>query len=363
MIEIDQHDHTSLRGNPRQRDETDSDRNRHVEPEPPHQPDATDERERQGEHDDQGFRQRSEIQVEQEENQRKRQRHDDGEPRGRPFEIFELTAPCHGIARWKLHPCRHRLPGLGDITAEIAARDIDIDIDGELAVFGAHGRGTPRQAHLGHFTERNRSTAGQRDKHVSCDRLRIAARRARIADRHAITFTALHGRGHDFRAERHGYDVLHIPDRQTITPERHPVRHDIEIITADHPFRISAGRSIYILQHGFDLPGDRLQLIEIGTVNLHADRSSNARRQHVDAGADRHRPGIGDAGKLQSFVHFLFQACRRHALPPLGFRLQRDDRLEHLDRRGIGRRQCTPGLAEDAFDFRKGFDDPVLRLQ
>ena len=52
----------------------------------------------------------------------------------------------------------------------------------------------------------------------------------------------------------------------------------------------------------------------------------------------------------------------RHAGPPVLFRLEVDDGLEHLGRRRIGRRRGAARLAVDRGDFRKRADDPVLRL-
>jgi hypothetical protein len=83
----------------------------------------------------------------------------------------------------------------------------------------------------------------------------------------------------------------------------------------------------------------------------------------VDSMSDRHRPGVGDAGQLKRLVHLGDQLVGGHARPPLLLGPQVDHCLEHLDRGRVGRRDGTPGLAEDRLDFRKTLDDPVLRLQ
>ena len=58
--------------------------------------------------------------------------------------------------------------------------------------------------------------------------------------------------------------------------------------------------------------------------------------EHVDARLDRHGPGVGDAGKLQRRVHLGDELVDGHSRPPLIFRLQVDDSLEHFGRRRIG---------------------------
>ena len=48
--------------------------------------------------------------------------------------------------------------------------------------------------------------------------------------------------------------------------------------------------------------------------HLDADGRADAGRQHVDAGLDRHGPGVRDAGELQRLVHLVDQlvgaSCR-----------------------------------------------------
>ncbi len=41
---------------------------------------------------------------------------------------------------------------------------------------------------------------------------------------------------------------------------------------------------------------------EVGAEDLDAKRGSNSGGEHVDAGFDRHRPGVRDTGELHGLV-------------------------------------------------------------
>ncbi len=137
LIEIDQHHDAGFSGHAGQCDKADHDRHRQVEAKPPHQPDSTDQREWQRQHDDHRVRNRAEVKIQQKEDNQQRDRHHNFQARGRALEIFKLPAPHHVGARRKLDARLHRLLGVGDVSAKIAVADINIDIDGELAVLGA----------------------------------------------------------------------------------------------------------------------------------------------------------------------------------------------------------------------------------
>ena len=231
----------------------------------------------------------------------------------------------------------HRLLRVGDVAAEIAVAEIDVDVDGELGVLGADGGRPLRQAHLGDLAERHGAAVGDRDQHLGRDRLRIAAEVARIADADGVALAALDRGGHRLGAERHGDHVLHVADHQPIAGELRAVRIDVEVVAADHPLGVGAGRARHGAEDRLDLARELLDLGEVGAEHLDADRRADAGRQHVDARLDRHGPGIGDAGKLQRLVHLGDQLVDRHAGPPFALRLQVDDGLEHLGRRRIGR--------------------------
>src|SRR5262245_51966728 len=99
--------------------------------------------------------------------------------------------------------------------------------------------------------------------------------------------------------------------------------------------------------------------MNVGAVDLDADWSPDASRQHVDAGLDWHRPGVARARQLERLIHLLNELLGREAIardppqrrseppwrpigipgldePPLIVRLQDDDRFYHRERCGIG---------------------------
>jgi len=55
-----------------------------------------------------------------------------------------------------------------------------------------------------------------------------------------------------------------------------------------------------LAQIRFDLPREPLHFGKIGAQDLDADRHADAGREHVDAGLDRHGPGIGNARRCPS---------------------------------------------------------------
>ena len=167
LVEVDQHDDAGLGGDAGERDEADRHRDRQVEPEPPHQPDAADQREGQRQHHDQRLGDPAEVEVEQQEDDQQRDRHDDLQARLGPLQVLELAAPLDVGAGRELHLVRDRLPRLGDIAAEVAAGDVDEDVDRELAVLGADRGRAAGELDLGHLAERHGAAAGQRHLHLA----------------------------------------------------------------------------------------------------------------------------------------------------------------------------------------------------
>jgi hypothetical protein len=86
--------------------------------------------------------------------------HHDLEPRRRPLQILILAAPHQIGAGRKLDAGVHGLLGVGDVTADVAVPDIDIDVDRELAVLGPD-RGRPaRRRDFCHFPSGTAPPAG-----------------------------------------------------------------------------------------------------------------------------------------------------------------------------------------------------------
>src|SRR3979490_3452544 len=103
-----------------------------MEAEPPHQPNSSDQREWQREHDDHRIGERAEVEIQQQKDDQQRDRHHDLQTRRRALKVFELSAPYDiGTCR-KLNARLRRSWRGGDGAAEIAIANIDIDVDGEL---------------------------------------------------------------------------------------------------------------------------------------------------------------------------------------------------------------------------------------
>jgi hypothetical protein len=93
------------------------------------------------------------------------------------------------------------------------------------------------------------------------------------------------------------------------------------------------------------------------------DRGLDAGGEHVDAGLDRHDPGVGDAGQVHRRVELVDESLvvipGRHS--SLGFEL--DQGLDHRQRRRVGGRVGAPDLAEHPLDLRDLHDQPIGLLQ
>src|SRR6185369_3539049 len=112
-----------------------------------------------GKHDDQRFGEAPEIHVEQQENDQQGDRHDDLEFLDGAFHVFKLAAPG-GIGAGREFDLRvDRLPRLGDVGADVAVADIDVDVGREQRVFGTDGRGAGGDLNFGKLAERHHGTA------------------------------------------------------------------------------------------------------------------------------------------------------------------------------------------------------------
>src|SRR5262249_56649667 len=126
--------------------------------------------------------------------------------------------------------------------AEVAVAKIHIDVTGELGVLGANARRPGCKAYSGHLSQWDGAAVRQRNENLGCDRLRVAAVVARIAHAHGIALTSFDRRRHWLGAERHRDEILQITDHEAVARELRSIGIDVEVIAADHPLRIGAGR-------------------------------------------------------------------------------------------------------------------------
>src|SRR6267142_4481229 len=256
MVEIDQHHYAGFGGDAGKRDEADDDGHRKIEAEPPHQPNASDQGEGQREHDDHRVSERAEVEIEQQKDDQQGYRHHDLQTRRRALEILELSAPYDVGARRKLNARLHRLLRVGDVAAEIAVADIDIDVHGKLPVLGAdRGRAT-RRRNLGDLPERHGTAGRHWDQDVIGDALRIVAEIPRVTHVDADALAAFHGGGHGLAAKRGADDVLDILNHDAIARERGTVRRHVEIVAAERTLSVSRRGSRDGLEDLLDLLGE-----------------------------------------------------------------------------------------------------------
>ena len=108
---------------------------------------------------------------------------------------------------------------------------------------------------------------------------------------------------------------------------------------------------------------DFFDLFKIWPQDLDPDGSPDTRGQHIDAGLNGHREGVGHAGDRQGVIHLVLQFFHGHPFTPLLFRFQINDRLEHLQRRWIRGCLRPPGLTEDLGDLGDFFQNVILHLE
>ena len=363
QIEIDQHHDTGFRGDTGQRDEPDGDGDAEIVVEPPHEPNAANKGERHGRHDNQRLGQPPKIENEQHQDDYQHCRYHDLELGVGPLQVFELTTPLDVVPRWQLDLLAHRACCVGDIPAEIAALEIDIDVSDELRVLRADAGWSLGDANARHLPKRHHGAAHGRHEHVAGDCLRIVAQITRVANDDAVALAPLNRGGDRFATQRRSNHLLHVVDAHPVARCGDTIWLDLNIASPFEPLCEGTRRARDTMDHALDLGGQSPEFMQVRAKDLHANRGADARREHIDPRLDRHRPGVADTGDLKCFVHVGDQPIDRHSRTPFALGLEVDNGLAHLDRRRIGRCHRAPGLAEHRCDLWKGLDDPVLCLQ
>ena len=192
------------------------------------------------------------------------------------------------------------------------------------------------------------------------DRVAQLARIAHV-DREALP--ALDGLGDVLAADGGGDDALRVADVDAVTRRFETVDFDVDVAPAGKPLGQHRGNAGHVLHRALDVGGDAVDLLQIRTGHLDAERRFDPGGEHVDAVADRRNPDVGEARQFGDLVEFLDQLVHRHAGAPLGLRLELDRGLDHFQRRRIGRGFGAADLAVYRFDFRHGADQAVGLLQ
>src|ERR1700682_3114434 len=91
---------------------------------------------------------------------------------------------------------------------------------------------------------------------------------------------------------------------------------EIDEIAAGDTLAIDAPGARNLANDRLELLPDRFDLFEVGAEDLDADRRTDAGREHVDAIANRDRPGVRMGGNLELLVHVVDQVLPRHPVRP-----------------------------------------------
>src|SRR3546814_10430601 len=85
----------------------------------------------------------------------------------------------------------------------------------------------------------------------------------------------------------------------------------IDIASAGQPLGERRADAGHAPGHGLDIMRDAVELGEVTARHLDPDRALDARREHVDAVADRRHPDIGETRKLHPAIELVDKAFGR----------------------------------------------------
>ena len=114
------------------------------------------------------------------------------------------------------------------------------------------------------------------------------------------------------------------PIMQSVPRDGVAIDADVGEIPLRDALGVHAARAGDVLQRALDVAANPLNLVQIRSQDLDADRRLDACEQHVEPIANRLRPDVREPRELQLRVHLRLQLLDRHARPPLLARLQRD---------------------------------------
>ncbi len=179
-------------------------------------------------------------------------------------------------------------------------------------------------------------------------------------------------------------DITH---REPVACDRLTVGDDVDVLAAGLPLGKRAPRARNLAQESIERHPDLLDLAEILAKDLDADRRPDPRREHVDPRADRRCDRDLVARHLQRDVQVARQLIEgpaaplgpqppqqrrrpRRSLPgvpskrladrPLRAGPQHDDRLDHVELRGIGGGLRSSDLAVHRDHLLEAHDDLML---
>ncbi len=361
-FEVDQHDHPELGRHARQRDEPDAGGDRLVVAQQVEQPDSAGQRERQRGHDQCGFIPAPERRVEQGEDDEQCGWHDDLQSLRGAFEELELTGIGHADSGRQLDLLRDCPLQIADNLGERTASPVDIDPCGRTAILAAQHRRAIGDMDIGNRPQRDLLARGSQHREVD-DIIHAVADFAGVTHADRIAGQPFDGLPDRLAADRARHHRLHVCDVEAIARCCSAIDGDVDVSPAREPFGERGTNPRHGLGDCLDFPRGSVNVVEIGPRYLDPDRAFDPGGQHVDPVTDRRYPEVGEAGDFDGPVQLVDQPFLRHACAPLALWFEADRRLEHFERGGVGCRVGAACLAEHAFDFGHGLDEPVGLLE
>ena len=298
------------------------------------------------------------MEHQQQEDQPNRGRNGHSQAGIRLLHLLVLTGKFHGVAGRKINRRGDPFARFGDVASYIAIRNVDEDPTCEARVL--------RPDHWRPLRVRNSSQFTDRDVRASwCwneDAVKITSvltERTIVAQHDIVALAPLYRLGKGHPAECGLHDRLECCHVDFAPGEFSAVRLDFEILAAHDPVRKSGSGAGNIRCDLFDLAADRLDLIEIVSGYLDAQRCSNTGRDHVHPDLDRITPGVYETRHFKARIQFVRDVVNCDARPPIRLGLQPDPGFDHGEGGRIGCGICPPGLSEDPLDLWHCGDDPI----
>src|SRR3569833_996754 len=231
-----------------------------------------------------------------------------------------LAAPLDGIARRQRDGPFHCIAGRCDVTAEVAACDVDIDIADQSPVFALDLGGAIGNAQLRNLAQRYLHAGRRGDPacRQGVERITVAARVAQIDGE---TLASVDDRTDILARDRALNQILYVRDAHTVARGLGTIHLDVDVAPARHAFGEHRAGTGHLADDGFDLLREIDDAIKLGAGDLDADGGADAGGQHVDAGTNGITPGVGETGQVDGPVELVDDVLDRFAGRPLLARL------------------------------------------
>ena len=132
-----------------------------------------------------------------------------------------------------------------------------------------------------------------------------------VAHADRVTLPLLDRHRHGLAPHRHLDDVLDVAHLDAVAGRLGAVDPDLNIAFAHDLVGNHVGCAPDSTEHAGDLLGHALELVEVFAEDLHADRRTNAGREHLDPVDDRLGEDVTPAGHLDHRVHLRNQLVLR----------------------------------------------------